>query len=136
MNEKNIAPCGLLCDLCLGAQREKNRCSGCRYSGERGSLCTRCGIRNCKEKNGDIDLLCNICEKYPCRRLKNLEKRYSTKYGESLMENFRIIENRGIEEFLKEAEKKWRCTSCGELLCVHRKMCFHCGEKNFHFPNK
>ena len=28
-----VAPCGLICDLCAGFQRKKNRCPGCLKAG-------------------------------------------------------------------------------------------------------
>lgn len=29
MKHISIAPCGVICDICLGYQREKNKCVGC-----------------------------------------------------------------------------------------------------------
>lgn len=133
MNYKSVAPCGLICDLCLGAQREKNRCYGCRSSANKPFHCEKCSIRNCPEKNGNVNSLCGGCARYPCRRIKDLEKRYRTKYDESLMENFRRIDEIGIKAFVKEFEESWMCKECGELLCVHRPVCLHCGGKSHRF---
>ena len=136
ITRKTIAPCGLICDLCLGAQRTKNICPGCNIKGNKPNYCTRCIIKNCEEKKGNNQLLCYKCRKYPCRRLKMLEKRYKTKYGESLIENFMRIKTSGIRVFVKEADKEWRCQECGEYLCVHRAVCLHCGAKNPRYPEK
>jgi ribosomal protein L32 len=136
ITSKSIAPCGLICDLCLGAQRTKNTCLGCNKEGSKPESCKRCIINNCEEKKGNDKQLCYQCSKYPCKRLKALEKRYSTKYGESLFENFERIKTVGIREYVKEADKKWRCKECGEYVCVHRAICLHCGAKNPRYPEK
>lgn len=88
-----VAPCGLICDLCWGFQREKNKCSGCTVQGSQPAHRTKCSIVNCLEKNGDSTKPCSTCSKYPCKRLKNLEKRYSSNYGESLIDNFQQIKS-------------------------------------------
>ena len=136
ITSKSIAPCGLICDLCLGAQRTKNTCFGCNDERNKPSYCSKCIIKNCIEKNGNDKQLCFKCKKYPCKRLKALEKRYSTKYGESLFENFERIKTLGIRDFVKEADQKWRCKECGEYVCVHRDVCLHCGTKNSWHPEK
>ena len=132
----SLAPCGLICDLCLGFQRTKNRCDGCNSLGNKPGYCTTCRIRNCEPRKENPLIICYDCDKYPCRRLKDLNKRYTLRYGESLIENFQIIKTRGLEEFLMEAGKKWTCSNCGELLCVHRPVCLGCGEKNPYYPDK
>ncbi len=124
-----IAPCGLICDLCSAFQREKNRCPGCTAEGNKPAYCMNCIVVNCPEKNGDPTKLCDVCSKYPCKRLKALEKRYKTKYGESLFENFQKIKQLGLERFKQEAEASWRCPDCKELLNVHRVQCSHCAFK-------
>ncbi len=135
MNNDSIAPCGVICDLCLGFQREKNKCVGCNAVGYKPNHCVVCSIKSCKEKHGNEKLLCNECRKFPCGRIKNLDKRYIVKYGESIMQNFRMIDEYGIRSFIEQASKKWRCSLCGSLLCVHRKICLNCGSKNIYFPS-
>ena len=134
MTSSSIAPCGLICDLCLGAQRIKNTCIGCNKEGNKPEYCKECIIKNCEEKKKNGRLLCYQCSKYPCRRLKALEKRYSNKYGESLIEHFERIKTIGMQEFILEADKKWRCKKCGEYICVHRAICLHCGANNPWYP--
>ncbi|HNX15401.1 MAG TPA: DUF3795 domain-containing protein [Oscillospiraceae bacterium] len=131
-----IAPCGLICDLCSAFQRQKNRCPGCTAEGIKPLSCSKCIIVNCPEKNGDPTELCNLCSKYPCKRLKALNKRYSTNYGESLFENFRQIELLGLDHFITEAETFWSCPGCGELLSVHHPQCTRCKTANIHYLRK
>jgi len=60
------------------------------------------------------------CEKYPCLRLRNLDKRYRTRYGMSMVENLENIKKFGIEKFVVAEQSRWKCSECGELLRVHR----------------
>ncbi len=134
MNSKSIAPCGIICDLCSGFQRSKNRCVGCNNTGNKPSHCTTCSIKMCPEKNGDEKSRCNKCSRFPCIKIRKLEKRYVNKYGESPVENLRNISESGINALIKSESEKWRCIQCGNLLCVHRKACMVCGAENHHFP--
>jgi hypothetical protein len=121
-----IAPCGMNCGLCLAYLREKNRCPGCRgEDAGKPNLCVRCRITHCEHLVGEY---CSGCATYPCRRLKQLDKRY-TKYRMSMLENLSRIQERGVEEFVSEQEIRWTCKNCGRILCVHRDRCLHCGEK-------
>ncbi|MEN6379434.1 MAG: hypothetical protein ABFD15_07640 [Methanofastidiosum sp.] len=70
---------------------------------------------------------CFRCEKYPCTRLKNLDKRYRTKYGMSMIENLENIKKLGIREFVKNERIRWACPECGGTINVHRWKCFDCG---------
>ena len=134
MNYKSVAPCGLVCDLCSGFQREENKCVGCNNMGNKPTYCQSCNIKLCEKKKGNNALLCNKCEEYPCKRIKNLKKRYEQKYGENINENFIRINEIGIKAFIVEQCEKWTCKKCGELLCVHKKNCMNCGEANKYYP--
>jgi hypothetical protein len=133
MNDLIIAPCGIICDLCLGFQREKNKCVGCIEKGNKPNHCSVCKIKNCPEKNGNEELLCNTCNKFPCKRIKDLDKRYRTKYGENPIENLQDISKGGMENFIEVSVEKWKCKKCGKLLCVHREFCILCKEKNQYY---
>jgi rubrerythrin len=93
-----------------------------------------CSIKTCAEKQGNDKLLCSACIKFPCRRIKDLDKRYRLKYGESSIQNLIQIEALGIARFMEQAKEKWRCNSCGSLVCVHRGVCLNCGNTNMYFP--
>lgn len=134
MNHTSIAPCGVICQLCLGFQREKNQCVGCNNTGYKPYHCTVCSIKTCAEKQGDDQLLCMECPKFPCRRIKDLDKRYRLKYGESPVENLSNFKAISSSLFIDGMKAKWTCGTCGHLLCVHSKACLHCGANNQHFP--
>jgi len=124
-----IAPCGMNCRLCLGFQREKNHCSGCRNEQDisyRTSGSASCVIKNCPVIKGDPSGFCFKCEKYPCKRLRDLDKRYRTKYHMSMVENLENIKKEGIDAFLQREEQRWTCPACGGIVCVHRAECPAC----------
>lgn len=137
MDIMSIAPCGLNCELCHGFQRAKNTCGGCNSDTVRPGYCLTCIIKNCPEKGGDTTKICGTdCSRFPCRRLRDLDKRYRTKYGESCLENIALIEEIGLEAFAERDAVKWRCPQCGEILCCHRGVCLHCGAVNDLLPQK
>ncbi len=134
MNYNSVAPCGVICDICLGYQRVKNKCVGCLNVGNKPYHCTVCSIKSCEEKKGNEELLCYDCSKFPCKRIKNLDKRYTLKYGESPIQNLNKIKEIGLQAFIEIEKEKWKCNNCGQLLCVHREVCLHCGYINEYFP--
>ncbi len=134
MENDSLAPCGVICELCLGYQRSKNKCVGCQKNGNKPYHCTVCSIKACPEKEGNSIVLCSECRKFPCRRIRDLDKRYKAKYAESPIENLRTASEIGLNEFIKIEAAKWTCHTCGNLLCVHKERCLNCGERNRFFP--
>lgn len=127
-----IAPCGMNCALCLGYQREKNKCCGCRNEENikyKSKGCINCIIKNCELLKNTKSGFCYDCTKFPCTRLKQLDKRYKTKYNMSMLENLEKIKEKGIEEFTKQQDTKWKCSKCNGLICVHRGHCLGCESK-------
>jgi hypothetical protein len=124
-----IAPCGMNCGICLGYLREKNKCQGCRmvYLNQPVTR-TRCRIKNCQHFHNGKSRFCFDCESFPCARLKNLDKRYRTKYSMSMIENLENIEEVGIRQFVKNEKTRWACPECGGPICVHRGYCLNCHE--------
>jgi rubrerythrin len=68
---------------------------------------------------------CAPCDT-PCRRLKDLDKRYTSKYYMSMIENLAVIRNQGMRFFLRQQAEKYRCSVCGGTVCVHRDNCPSC----------
>ncbi|MDW7669857.1 MAG: DUF3795 domain-containing protein [Bacillota bacterium] len=132
MKEVLIAPCGMNCKLCVAYQfKEKDLnkkgfhrkyCPGCIPRGE-----------NCKHMANKCELIgkgklrfCYECEEFPCKRLKSLDKRYRTKYHMSMIKNLEFIREYGMDRFLKEEEKNWKCPECGDVICCHNGLCLNC----------
>ena len=129
-----IAPCGMNCRLCWGYIREKNTCPGCRSidgnDSQKSKYRSTCKIRNCEHiTKGKIKYCSVSCDMFPCDRLKQLDKRYRTKYGMSMIGNLKMINDVGIRNFIRNEKRKWICPECGELICVHKPTCLSCGYK-------
>ncbi len=132
MNEDLIAPCGMNCGLCIAFQFkeldlnkkgfQKKYCLGCIPRGEH---CVHMAS-TCEMIGGGKLRLCFECSSYPCRRLKALDKRYSSKYHMSMIENLDYIQANGMERFLKNEEAKWKCPNCGGKICCHNGLCLNC----------
>ena len=132
MEEKLVAPCGMNCSVCVSYLAMKNEL---KNKGFAKKYCPGCLPRgkNCTFMASQCDLLgkgllrfCYDCENFPCRRLKNLDKRYSTKYHLSMIENLEFIKEHDIDEFLEKEETKWRCPECGGVICCHNGLCLNC----------
>lgn len=124
MKTKLIAPCGMNCNLCVAYLREKNKCPGCKLITKHNSrYCRKCIIKNCDIIKKNKWEFCSIkCEKFPCQRLKNLDKRYKTKYSMSMIDNLKFIEKHGIREFLEKQKKKY--IKKNKVFCVHNRKCY------------
>ncbi len=123
-----IAPCGMNCGICIGHLREKRPCGGCfkKDDGNKPKVCRSCKIVNCELLAETESGFCYDCTKYLCTRLKQLDRRYRTKYGMSMIENLGFIQQYGLQKFLKWEEERWTCKTCGSGLCVHIDFCFNC----------
>ena len=122
-----IAPCGMNCAICRAYLREKRHCPGCRGSdAQKSKSAIRCAIKNCPEIQKSKAGYCFECTEFPCARLKQLDKRYRTKYKMSMLENLVFIEANGLSEFIEKEAVRWRCSKCGGTICVHRTRCSTC----------
>lgn len=129
MREELIAPCGMNCRLCVAYQRDKNRCGGCRNEIDikyKTKSSMNCVIKNCPVIKSNKSGFCFECDKFPCQRLKQLDKRYRTKYHMSMLENLEFIKEYGLNRFLEREKSKWICKECGEIVCVHKHICLAC----------
>lgn len=131
ISAKLIAPCGMNCNLCSARLREEKhivKCPGCRAADkEKPRSCVSCVIKNCAIiKKNDWKYCSPQCPQFPCRRLRNLDKRYRTKYGLSMIANLNTIADQGIRKFVAGEEKKW--VKNGQVFCVHNKKYY--GGKN------
>lgn len=127
-----IAPCGMNCSLCVSYQFgkfdfnkkgfSKKYCPGCI---PRGKNCTYMA-HHCDLLGKGIIRFCTDCKDFPCKYLKYLDRRYSTKYKMSMIDNLHYISNNGIDKFLLKEEEKWKCNICNNLKCCHNGLCLFC----------
>ena len=125
-----IAPCGMNCGVCIAHLRNNRKCPGCHGEDtNKSASCIKCIIRNCEVVKISQSRFCFECLEYPCKRLKQLDKRYRTKYAMSMIENLEFIHGNGLSAFMVRENERWRCRKCGGVICVHRGCCYHCGER-------
>jgi len=125
-----IAPCGMNCGLCQAYLRNKKKCPSCNgIDVGKAASCVKCRIKNCEEIQASKSKFCYECSKFPCTRMKQLDKRYRTRYAMSMIENLKEIQNLGIDEFITNQKIKWTCGNCGGTICVHKGYCIDCKEK-------
>lgn len=126
-NRLMIAPCGMNCGTCIAFMRPKNTCPGCHVeSATKNVSCVNCIIINCELLKKTGSGFCYECGSYPCLRLKQLDKRYRTRYGTSFLDNLKRIRENGIESFLAFEQQRRTCPQCGSSLSVHRNSCLVC----------
>lgn len=123
-----IAACGMNCGLCIGFLREKKPCGGCfkKDDENKPKVCRSCTIVNCESLAETESGFCYDCDKYPCTRLKRLDKRYRTNYGMSMIDNLNFIKKNGMERFLENEQNRWTCRECNSGVSVHRNYCLNC----------
>jgi hypothetical protein len=127
-----IAPCGMNCALCASYLALKNNV---KSKGIRIPYCTGCRPRNkqcaflkkqCSQLLNSEVTYCFECLSFPCDRLKTIDNRYKARYKMSLIENLNFIKKHGMQNFLEEQAKLWKCPNCGEMVCCHNGVCFNC----------
>jgi hypothetical protein len=122
-----IAPCGMNCGTCMAYLRPKNKCIGCRiHSPAKRSSRVMCVVKNCVNLEQTSSKFCYDCEKFPCKRINQLDNRYRTKYKTSFIEILTMIKEKGIDRFLEFESRRRTCPNCGSVLSVHRDKCLSC----------
>ena len=127
-----VAPCGMNCGVCKaylaysrGVPKQRGKvthCAGCLPRG-----------KNCFIKRGCEKLLqnrvrfCFECEQMPCKNLERVDRRYRSRYNMSMVENLKELKAKGVEEFLKNQQAKYKCQACGDVVSVHDRKCYSCG---------
>lgn len=126
IDEALFAPCGMNCLVCYRHCAHKTPCAGCLL-GERGkpAHCRACALRDCVRQRGLA--YCYECGDYPCRRIKNLERSYRTRYGASLMENSEQVRTQGLAAFMAAQRARYTCPACGGVISLHDRACGQCG---------
>lgn len=132
MNIDGISPCGVPCFAC--GSYLKDTCKGCRAEKQQKRKSKwGCKIRLCALKEKNLRF-CSECEQFPCkevnRKLINShpnDKKYS--YRHEIPENFKLIETLGMEQGLKELDKRWQCPECGGRILFYAYTCSSCGQQ-------
>jgi hypothetical protein len=127
-----VAACGMNCGICIAFMRDKKPCPGCHGDNtQKPSHCVHCKIVECAYIKNTSTGLCVDCVKFPCARINQLDKRYRTNYGMSMIENLLTIKTHGMDTFLAQEQIRWTCIHCGGAICIHRGECMECGKAQF-----
>lgn len=85
--------------------------------------------KRCKDDlkllKGEIQF-CFECNHYPCDILTGLGNRYRQRFIMSMIDNLNEIKDKGMDYFIENQYKKYKCPKCGNLISVHSKKCFVC----------
>jgi hypothetical protein len=130
ISEELIAPCGMNCALCSRYlshinNLKRSQCIGCRPRNKRCAYL----FKNCKGPRSistGTAAFCFQCNKYPCKQIDRIDKRYRIGYEMSMKENLEYIRNRGIAKFIEDQYRKYHCPKCFGLISVHNRKCFKC----------
>ncbi len=134
--------CGLYCGSCetFRAWKEKDaallmkeaaesgrpiediRCDGCK-SAEVIFWCSRCRIKECAEGKG-LEF-CFECRDFPCGVL--LEFEGSAEHHEGVIQELKRIREVGVDDWLREQDRRWRCPHCRDRITYYDERCRHCG---------
>jgi hypothetical protein len=133
LNKELISPCGMNCGICSNYLAHKNNisgkgfpnCIGCRPRDKQCAFLKKKCRDGLKLLKGEIGF-CFECNYYPCENLTRLDKSYREKYGMSMINNLNEIKSKGINYFIENQEKKYKCPKCINLISIHNKKCFTC----------
>jgi hypothetical protein len=107
-----------------GMPRAEILCEGC-LSNLVNEWCANCYFRKCvKEKEVTY---CFECKDFPCEKLVDFSK---TRPHRALgVGNLKQLKEMNLEEWLKQQEKRWTCSSCGKKLHWYSEKCPDCGTR-------
>ena len=126
--EKLLAPCGINCLACYAHLRKKKPCPGCREEEDaKPAYCQRCKLSNCVIEQG-IDF-CFQCTAFPCKLVKQIDKRYRTSYQVNLIGDALRLKSAGAVHYLAAEKERWGCPECGGVVSMHTRLCSECGEE-------
>lgn len=128
IDEGMIAPCGVNCLACSAHLDDKRPCPGCRAPV--GTI-TRKSCQNCTKKKCAFDQglqWCFECGRFPCARIKSLNKRYQENYHVDLVQNG-MDAKRDMAAFLQAQKARFTCDACGGVIDQHHGRCSACGRE-------
>ena len=144
-----VAPCGLYCGACsirsaynrndsvllkamadgvslyLGHKVEAKdlACKGC-LSDVVSISCRECKMRDCAFSKGLK--YCSECIDSPCELIKNFNNDGLLHHAEVLY-NIRHQREIGVDAWIKEQDKRWRCPGCSAETDWYANKCHSCG---------
>ncbi len=137
IDRRLVASCGMNCAICSAYLAYKNNlpkvpgksthCPGCRPRKKQCAFVMKQCPDDRKILRGKIEF-CFECNCFPCAGLERLDDKYRLRYGASMIDNLKEIKRDGLDQFIKNQVRKYKCSACGELISVHSKKCYVCDE--------
>ena len=121
-----LSTCGVNCLACSAHLSLKDPCPGCRASDEE---ITRKSCRDCMKKKCAFEQgynWCFECGRFPCSKVRSLNKRYLRNYNVDLIQNGADAKQ-DMQTFLHQQKLRFTCTVCGGIVDQHRCRCSECG---------
>jgi hypothetical protein len=111
----------------LASEALQIRCHGCK-SDAVFINCTTCKIRSCAiEKKIDH---CIDCTEYPCPTVTGTRKLAKLlPHVTHNAPNLETIKKKGVQQWLAEQERRWKCPDCGTSIAWYSGSCSGCGKK-------
>jgi hypothetical protein len=112
-----------------GVNFEKNdlklQCHGCK-SDDVFIYCKSCEIRECAiNKNVEH---CSDCDEYPCEIFSNWKKlQVFLPHIKSQQGNLDAINEIGVDRWIEDQEKQWKCPQCNTSFSWYADKCNSCG---------
>ena len=92
--------------------------------------CKYCKIRTCAISKKVEH--CNDCEQYPCNLLNNTllneEIQKQLPHLKAALDNLNTIKNAGVNNWLEQQEKQWKCPECDTTSSWYTFSCPSCGK--------
>jgi hypothetical protein len=103
------------------------QCDGCLGHGHLTPWCHQCALRLCPADKPGV-IRCSDCADFPCSRIVDFNNDGMQHHAEVLA-NLRQFREKGVGEWVKHEEARWRCSQCGNSLGWYDQTCLHCGAK-------
>jgi len=113
---KLISPCGMNCAICRSYLLSK--CTGCRIRNKKCAFVKKRREDNLKLLKGEVEY-CFECQCFPCEALVKLDDRYRKRYKMSMIDNLKVIQEKGIHQFVLIQNHCYQCSECGHMISVH-----------------
>ena len=124
--------CCVFCGACpvmlatqAGTIDADQQCYGCKSEKPTG-YCTASGIKTCALHKGFE--FCIQCESITtCSLMEAFTSDVQYPYGQCVLKNMEMIQTTGLQNWLEDQEKRWRCEHCGEPHSWYDETCPKCG---------
>jgi len=100
-------------------------CDGCLGGGRISPHCRDCAIRLCAEQKPGV-VHCAECNDFPCSIITDFNNDGLPHHAE-VIENLAHMREIGVENWIREQEKRWKCPNCGTSMHWYGGTCNKCG---------